>query len=106
MRSSASHPAGLHGRFAQNGESGPHCWEREDLSQFAQQFVNAVTAPPPVGCVILNLRKTSYGISYGCYNGPQCASFLTNTYLVLKMSSGANYLGAVCADVGMGVDSL
>ena len=26
--SSASHPAGPHGRHDQNGKSGPHCWGR------------------------------------------------------------------------------
>ena len=35
MRSSASHAAGPHGRFAQkNGISGPHCWGQEGWTQF------------------------------------------------------------------------
>ena len=38
-----------------NGKSGPHCWGREGLTQLAQQFVTAVTAPPLVGCVIWSL---------------------------------------------------
>ena len=37
---------------AKNGKSGPHCWWQEDATQFAQQFVTAVTAPPLVGCVV------------------------------------------------------
>ena len=37
MRSSASHPAVPHDRLAQkNSKSGPHCWGREGLPQFAQ----------------------------------------------------------------------
>ena len=45
VSSNASHPA------APYGKSGPH-WGREGLTQFAQQLVSAVTAPPLVGCVI------------------------------------------------------
>ena len=53
VSSSASHPAGPYGRHApKNGKSGPHCWGREGLTQFAQQLVSAVTAPPLVGCVL------------------------------------------------------
>ena len=35
-----------------NGKSGPHCCGREGSTQFAQQFVSTVTAPPLVGCVV------------------------------------------------------
>ena len=35
-----------------NGKSGPRFWGREVLTHFAQQFVTAVTAPPPVGGVV------------------------------------------------------
>ena len=53
VSSSASHPAGLHGRHAKkHGKSGRHCWGREGSTQFAQQPVSAVTAPPLVGCVV------------------------------------------------------
>ena len=53
VSSSASHSAGPHGRHAKkNGKSGPHCWGREGSTQFAQQFLSAVTAPPLVGCVV------------------------------------------------------
>ena len=53
VNSSASHPAGPHGRHAQkNGKSGPHCWGREGSTQFAQQFV---TAPSLVCCVVWSL---------------------------------------------------
>ena len=45
MRSSASHPMGPHGRSAQNTA-------REGSTQFAQQFLTAVTAPPLVGGVV------------------------------------------------------
>ena len=55
MRSSASHPVGPHGRLAKKpGKSGPHCWGREGSTQFAHQFVIAVTAPPLAGCIIWN----------------------------------------------------
>ena len=36
-----------------NGKSGPHCLERGGSTQFAQQLEFAVTAPPLVGCVVL-----------------------------------------------------
>ena len=53
---SASHPAGPHGRLApKNGKAGPHCWGRKGYTQFAQQLVSAVTAPPLVGCVVWSL---------------------------------------------------
>ena len=53
VSSSASHPAGPHGRHAQKTVNrGPHCWGREGSTQFAQQFLYAVTAPPLVGCVV------------------------------------------------------
>ena len=35
--------------FPKNGKSGRHCWGLEGSTQFAQQFVSAVTAPPLVG---------------------------------------------------------
>ena len=51
MRCSASHPAGPHDRLAtKNGKLGSHCLGREVSTQFAQQFVNAGTALPLVGC--------------------------------------------------------
>ena len=46
VRSSASHLSGPHVRMHKNGKSGPHCWEREDSTQFAPQFVTAVKIPP------------------------------------------------------------
>ena len=49
MRNSSSHPAGPHGRIVKNGNSGTHCWGREVSTQFAQQFVTAVTVSPLVG---------------------------------------------------------
>ena len=53
VSSSASHPAGPHGRHAQkNGKSGPHCWGRGGSTQFAQQLETTVTSPPLVGCVV------------------------------------------------------
>ena len=55
LSSSARHPAGPHGRHAQNGKSDPHCWGREGPTQIAQQLVSAVTAPPLVGCVVWSL---------------------------------------------------
>ena len=41
--------------LSKNGKSSPHCWVREVSTQFAQQFVSAVTAPPIVGCVVWSL---------------------------------------------------
>ena len=42
-----------------NGKSGPHyCW-RKGSTQFAQQFVTAVTDPPLVDCVIWILMMSS-----------------------------------------------
>ena len=52
MRSSARHPAGPHGRLAQNSQTGSHCWGREVSTQFAQQFVTAMTTPPLVSCFV------------------------------------------------------
>ena len=56
VKSSASHPAGQHGRHAKKGKSGPHCSGRDGLTQFAQPLVSAVTAPPLVGCVVWSLH--------------------------------------------------
>ena len=51
VSSSASHPAGPHGRHAQKTVNrAPYCWGWEGSTQFAQQL--AVTAPPLVGCVV------------------------------------------------------
>ena len=56
VSSSASHPAGPHGRHApKNVKSGPHSWGRGGSTQFAQQLESAVTAPPLVGCVVWSL---------------------------------------------------
>ena len=55
VSSSASHPAGLHGRHAQKiGWGGP--------TQFAQQLESTVTAPPLVDCVVwsMNVLRTSH----------------------------------------------
>ena len=35
-----------------NGKSGPHCWWWKCSTQFTQQVLFAVTAPPLVGCVV------------------------------------------------------
>ena len=72
VSSSASHPAGPHGRHAKkNGKSGPHCWGRGGSTQFAQQLETTVTAPPLVGCVVWSHkiryhrpRKTGHKIRY------------------------------------------
>ena len=53
VSSSASHPAGPHGRHAQKTVNrAPHCWGWGGSTQFAQQLDSAVTAPPLVGCVV------------------------------------------------------
>ena len=57
VSNSASHPAGPHGRHAQNWKSGPHCWRRGGSTQFAQQLESAVTAPPLVGCVVWSQKQ-------------------------------------------------
>ena len=70
MRSSASQPAGPHGRLApKNGKSGHHCWGPEVSTSFAQQFVSAGTAPPLVGCVVWShiyfiMSSSIYSIIY------------------------------------------
>ena len=72
VSNSASHPAGPHGRHApKNGKSGPHCWGRGGLTQFAQQLASAVTAPQLVGCVVWSLKigvTHSFHRSWKAYN--------------------------------------
>ena len=88
MRSSASHLAGCMAGMLKNGKSGPHCWGREFSTQFAQQFVTAVTAPLRVGCVvwshnrpsstILRKARTMFGdILYLCSKFPSLIFKLT-----------------------------
>ena len=61
VSSSASHPAGPHGRHAQkNGKSDPHYWGRGGSTQFAQQLETTVTAPPLVGCVVWRVCLHSF----------------------------------------------
>ena len=56
VSSSASHPAGPHGRHAQKTVNRvPHCWRREGLTQFTQQLESTVTVPPRVCCVVWSL---------------------------------------------------
>ena len=57
VSSSASHPAGPHGRHAQKTVN------RGGSTQFAQQLETTVTAPPLVGCVVWSLRDNSLLIS-------------------------------------------
>ena len=53
VSSSASHPAGPHGRHAQKTVNrAPIAGGRGGSTQFAQQLESAVTAPPLVGCVV------------------------------------------------------
>ena len=73
VRSSASYPAGPHDRLAQkNGKTGTHCWGRDGSTQFVQQLVSTVTAPPLVGCVVWSQFKyiISFIVTYGsiCLN--------------------------------------
>ena len=83
VSSSASHPVGPHGRHAQktgmpkNGKSGPHCWGREGSTQFAQQFLSAVTAPPLVGCVVW-----SHGLSSSLGSSPGCIKLEAQDFLM------------------------
>ena len=51
VSSSASHPAGPHGRHAHKTVN----WGRGGSTQLAQQLESAVTAPPLVGCVVWSL---------------------------------------------------
>ena len=53
MRSSANHPAGSHGL----SKIWPPMLGWEVSTQFAQQFVTAVAAPPLVGCVVWSLLR-------------------------------------------------
>ena len=67
VSSSASHPAGPHGRHAQKTVNrAPHCWGRGGSTQFAQQLETTVTAPPLVGCVVWS-RASSSSVSSICY---------------------------------------
>ena len=52
MRRSVRHPAGPRGWLAKIGKSGLNHWGWEVSTQFAWQFVIAVTAPPLVVCVV------------------------------------------------------
>ena len=53
VRSSANHPSGSHGQLAQKTLTRASiAGARDGSTQFAQQFVTAVTAPPLVGCVV------------------------------------------------------
>ena len=53
VSSSASHPAGPHGRHAQKTVNrAPIAGGRGGSTQFAQQLETTVTAPPLVGCVV------------------------------------------------------
>ena len=56
MRSSTRHPAGPHGRLAQKTVN------RKISTQFPQQFMTAVSAPPLVGSVVRSLY--TYNIYY------------------------------------------
>ena len=61
MRGSTSHPAaGMADLPKKTVNRDLHYWWREVLTEFAQQFVSAVTAPPRVGCVVLSLHQTSH----------------------------------------------
>ena len=60
MKSSASHPSGLHCRLVQKMVNCAPIAGAGGLTQFAQQFVSAVTAPPLVGCVVWSLSYHSY----------------------------------------------
>ena len=86
---SASHPAGPHGRLSpqKRGKSGPHCWVREGSTQFAQQFVTAVTAPPLVGCVVWSLPiAVIFDIPFGVVLFPHL--FLgTRLYFVILLKN-------------------
>ena len=56
VSSSASHPAGPHGRHAKNTVNrAPIAGGRESSTQFAQQLGSAVTAPPIVGCDVWSI---------------------------------------------------
>ena len=75
-RSRASHSAGPHDGLAQKRYIWPHFWGRQGSTQFAQQFVTAVTAPPLVGCVVWSLYCSLCTLSahitavicwYGCH---------------------------------------
>ena len=60
VSSSASHPAGPHGRHAQETVNrAPHCWGRGGSTQFAQQLESTLTAPPLVSCVVWSHTERS-----------------------------------------------
>ena len=60
VSSSASHPAGPHGRHAQKTVNrAPIAGGGEVRTQFAQQLETTMTAPPLVGCVVWSLHAQS-----------------------------------------------
>ena len=72
VSSSASHPAGPHGRHAQKTVNRAlNCWGRGGSTQFAQQLESTVTAPPLVGCVVWSLPAlVTLCIGRGCNRRP------------------------------------
>ena len=74
VSSSASHPAGPHDRHAQKtvnrapiaGGGRVRHNLREGSTQFAQQFLSAVTAPPLVGCVVWSVLS-SFSLNIFCF---------------------------------------
>ena len=83
MRSSASHPLGPHSRLApKNGRSGPHCWGREVLTQFARQFATAVNAPPLVDCVVGVFHFfSSFEITSSLFPHSLCVNVINSTLI-------------------------
>ena len=65
-----------------NRKPGTHCWRREGLTQFAQQFVTAVKTPPLVGCVVwvpLVLYVSCHSMIYFTLLEYCCACIKCNT---------------------------
>ena len=98
MRSRARHPTGPHGRLAQKPVNRvPHCWGRKGSTQFALQFVTAVTAPPLVGCVIhssVTLSKRTFHSTSSCSNGKQSSieHLLTTQDTIILSDLNAHHL--------------
>ena len=82
VSSSASHPAGPHGRHAQKTVNRG----RGGSTQFAQQLESTVTAPPLVGCVVWSLRGALVCVFVGFWDRDYVTQFPCLRYYVFVKS--------------------
>ena len=58
------------------GKLSPQCWEREVSTQFARQFVTAVTALPLVGCVVWSREIIVFKLIVDASDNAHCFSHM------------------------------